>query len=1239
MMGTDYVMERDNGAPLNNPLHEDTQILTLEYGWVALKDIEGQDVSVLTSTHDYGSHADKVVGSGANAAAATWASARISHTEVQPTKKIVFEDKDGNVTEITASDNHRWYRRRHSTDWERVTTLDLNVGDYAPIVKPQKYYTLSKVGQQHGFFFGDGTRSNGELHQFADSIPVLQSLFGDTQVIDLGYHEVVRHLPLAWGKLPEGEYVSDSKYLYGFLSGYFAADGHVDQMGNASLASSRLEELTAVAEMFRRVGVRATEPRVSIEAGSSNNFSDSRNALYEIKLTAIDLRPDFFLKESHRTRWEENLGSRRRDWAKVVGVSESGESNVLCAEVPGYEQFVTEGFILTSNCAFISTEELHERSAYPFTFLMDMSMLGVGVGFDTDGAGAKVPGPIRRPEGDRTTVHIPDSREGWVWSIEMLLESYLQQKSEVDFDYSRIRKQGEPIKGFGGTASGPAPLKKLHERMRIVLDGATERGHITSRDIVDIQNMIGACVVAGNVRRSAELALGEADDEEFLNLKNYERNPERVEWGWASNNTLTIREGQEVDYEAIAERIADNGEPGLFYIDAARKFGRMGDEPDFGDMRVKGTNPCVTGSTWVTTVDGPRQVRELIGNRVNLVVDGKEYKTVSEGFWHTGVKPVYLLSTFEGYQLELTRDHRVLTENRGWVEAGDLVYGDSIVVNKHTNNTWSGNGTVDHGYLAGLLVGDGYINNGKARLLTWAEDDGIHQESESAMRRAFSMRDDFNGWSGPYGNGWYSMMTAEFTRFCDSIGLLENKSINQHVERMSSDFYVGFLRGMFDADGHVEGYDNGKGISVRLTTVSADNAYATQRMLGRLGILSKVYHSERNDGYGSERTEYRVCITSESAREFSRIVGFHHRNKQARIDAYFDSGRVYKKPFVAQFAGLEYVGYEDVYDVTVDEVHAFDANGLYVHNCAEQMLESGELCTLVEVFPSRATDIVDFLRTLKFAYLYAKTVTLVETHDERTNEVMRRNRRIGTSVSGMVQFVNRSGKDVLEQYLRAGYGYINNLDRKYSRWLGIPESVRKTTVKPSGTVSLLAGATPGVHYPTADYYIRRIRLQEGHPLVDKLSEAGYHIEPDQYSDNTVVVEMPVKGEGLPTEMEVSIFDKADLATFMAEHWSDNGVSCTITFQPHEAQCIETVLRNNEGKWKTASFLPISKETFPQMPYEEITKEQYEDMVRDLKPVGLAGATDGEMELYCETDVCEIRYVGAEMEVITEEDSV
>ena len=121
-----------------------------------------------------------------------------------------------------------------------------------------------------------------------------------------------------------------------------------------------------------------------------------------------------------------------------------------------------------NNCAFVSTKTLKEDYAKPFCFLMDASMLGVGVGFDTKGAGEIVVKGVDKDR-DSQTYQIPDTREGWVESVKLLLESYFHDQAPVEFDYSIVRPAGVPIKGFGGVSSGPEPLEEVHESIQKVL--------------------------------------------------------------------------------------------------------------------------------------------------------------------------------------------------------------------------------------------------------------------------------------------------------------------------------------------------------------------------------------------------------------------------------------------------------------------------------------------------------------------------------------------------------------------------------------------------------------------------------------------------------------------------------------------------------------------------------------------------------------------------------------------------
>jgi ribonucleoside-triphosphate reductase len=264
--------------------------------------------------------------------------------------------------------------------------------------------------------------------------------------------------------------------------------------------------------------------------------------------------------------------------------------------------------------------------------------------------------------------------------------------------------------------------------------------------------------------------------------------------------------------------------------------------------------------------------------------------------------------------------------------------------------------------------------------------------------------------------------------------------------------------------------------------------------------------------------------------------------------------------------------------------------------CLEQTLESYEMCCLVETFPANHTDVEDYLKTLKFAYLYAKTVTLGRTHWPETNRVMLRNRRIGCSMSGIAQFVAQRGLHALQRWCELGYTRIQEHDEKYSEWLAIPRSIKTTSIKPSGTVSLLAGATPGLHFPLNRFYIRRVRFGNNSPLLHAIRAAGYPVEPSvTQPDSTSVVEFPIDaGAGVKTDKDVGMWEQLSLAAFLQRHWADNQVSCTVTFDPvTEGPQLESALQFYQYQLKGVSFLPrVDAGAYPQMPIQPITEADY-----------------------------------------------
>ena len=237
------------------------------------------------------------------------------------------------------------------------------------------------------------------------------------------------------------------------------------------------------------------------------------------------------------------------------------------------------------NCAFRSTKDISTKGGYLFAWIMDALMVGIGVGFDTKGAGTAT---VRQPNFVDDVYVIDDSREGWVRSVRILLDGYYFGSDVPRFDYSAIRPLGAPIRGFGGTSAGHEPLMLLHTNLKELYD--TRIGEsVTSVDIVDTENLIGKCVVAGNVRRSAALALGAHDDREYLSMKNDEEKLYSHRWG--SNNSFEAMVG--MDYTWHAEQSQKNGEPGYIWLNNARTRGRFKDDPRDDDRHVMGFNPCV----------------------------------------------------------------------------------------------------------------------------------------------------------------------------------------------------------------------------------------------------------------------------------------------------------------------------------------------------------------------------------------------------------------------------------------------------------------------------------------------------------------------------------------------------------------------------------------------------------------------------------------------------------------------
>jgi ribonucleoside-triphosphate reductase (thioredoxin) len=577
------------------------------------------------------------------------------------------------------------------------------------------------------------------------------------------------------------------------------------------------------------------------------------------------------------------------DWEVVsIDFEDKKSEMVYCLEVPHHHCFYLDEYILTGNCGFVSTERIDLKNTSPFEWAMNSLMLGVGVGADVRGAGKieiKHPKEANSWTKEPVVFVIPDTREGWVESLRWKLKAYFDGKPMPTFDYSQIRPLGSPIKGFGGVASGHEPLKELLDYIDVILQPLIGQ-KITTTAIVDIFNVIARCVVAGNVRRSSEIILGNDGDEEFLNLKNPDLFQEELyHHRWGSNNSILASVGK-TDYSKYVGGIVKNGEPGFGWVENARNYGRLKDGFKSGiDELVMGMNPC-----------------------------------------------------------------------------GEI-------------------------------------------------------------------------WLSPYG-----------------------------------------------------------------------------------------------------------------------------------------------------------------------------------------------LCNLVSVFPTNHDTAEEFFETLKYAYLYTKSITLVNTESPETNQTVLRERRIGVSIGGIIDAFAKFGRrEFLEKWCDVGYEKLLSWDKIYSNWLCVPRSIKMTTVKPDGTLGLLAGVSPGIHYPHSKYYIRRVRISESSELVETLKNAGYHIEKDVYSRDTVVVQFPIEIAYFDrSKTDVTLWEQMQNTSDLQYYWADNAVSVTVTFKDSEINDLARALECYEDKLKSVSFLRLDNDIYKQMPYETIDERTYNEMKSKIKPIDLEiSRSKGTGEKFCTNDSCSL----------------
>jgi hypothetical protein len=867
-------------------------------------------------------------------------------------------------------------------------------------------------------------------------------------------------------------------------------------------------------------------------------------------------------------------------------------------------------------------------------------LCGSGTGFSVQKHHvAKLPTLEHDPPEDIGTKYvIEDSIEGWSDALGVLLSSYFSKPVEefkqykncrILFDYSNIRPKGASLASGVGKAPGYEPLANGLEKIRALLDRCIANGQKKLRpiDAYDIVMHSSDAVLSGGVRRSASLALFSPDDEEMAKAKTgnwYIENPQRAR----SNNSALLLKNETTfeEFQTLMESVKEFGEPGFIWSESREMI----------------FNPCVVGDSTVVTDRGIKMVSDLIDKAFNAIVDGTSYPSY-KGFWKTGTKQVIELEFRSGRTLKVTPNHKIMTTT-GWKEAGDISFGEQVVINNHRSYNFdavlnSESQDWKKGYLLGLFLGDGNNSKTAAQLKWWGES------KEQYRQDAYNMLSDVGFINNCHHDKqntiavYSSIESKQLMDFAINKNCMigTSKRVSKESVCGSWNHISGLIAGYFDADGTVL-VNHTKGSSLRISSIQLENLQNLQIALNALGIYSKIYKNRRiegdrsmPDGKGGTKNyfcqaSHELVISNDNILRFAKYVPIRNTDKLEKIQTIL--GNYQRMPnrtnFTDTLVNKVVVGELDVYDCTVEDIHAFDNDSIYVHNCVEIGMwpvdeESGKSgwqgCNLSTINCSSVTDEEDFYERCKAASIIGTLqagFTKLDYLGEVSERIFDREALLGVSLTGTME---KHDLILTEKVLKNGAKIAVETNKLMAKAIGINQAARVTCLKPEGTSSSMLGTSSGIHPHHAKRYIRHVQanvLEAPYQHFKKLNPQA--CEKSSWSANNTdeVIKFPIEvPDGAKLKNQLPAVEMLNVVKETQKHWVQSGknknlctqeylshnVSNTVTVKPDEWDGVTRYIYDNRKYFAGISLIPQSGDKdYPQAPFttvyssREIVKE-------------------------------------------------
>lgn len=707
---------------------------------------------------------------------------------------------------------------------------------------------------------------------------------------------------------------------------------------------------------------------------------------------------------------------------------------------------------------------------------------------------------------------------------------------------------------------------------------------------LDICNLIGQNVVVGGVRRTAEIALIDPKDTECTEAKS-NLTPEKYH-RFMSNNSLYIEETPTKEYlQKIFASIRATGEPG--FVNVAESKRRRGD--------YAGTNPCTTGDTEILTGEyGYVQIKDVVDTDVT-VWNGYEWSQVRPRV--TGYnQPILEVKFSNGTSLKCTDYHKFVLVGGERVMATELSIGDKL--EKWTlpvltslfkgNSLFSDFPSVDP-YVAGFYAGDGVVS----RPLIWLYG------KKRALKQVFASK-GCRVLDGDERDTVYIPTTFPKHRVPTAQDSIQHR--------------LDYLAGLLDSDGCV----NSKEGSVAISSVDKNFLKDLFKMLSTMGVNSCISEMKEegeralpaNNGTGESKIYfcnkcYRLTISAWNVRELMEL-GL----KTYRLNLNPNPNREASR-FVYVTEIVRRDNEPTVYCFTEPKNHTGIFNGVMTAQCGEILLPANAVCNLTTInltqFVVRgkykgqaAVDWTGLKKAMRLSARAGYRMTCVDLELPGWNEIHHRDRLLGCSITGYQDLIGMLPEGFNEElFLEEMRKWTRFYADEYAEELGTPKSKLVTSVKPEGTLSLIAGGvSPGVHYQHSPYFIRRIRVNASDPLAKTALELGWQIHPEvgQTMENatTLVIDFPCKTEARKTKNDVSAVEQLKTYLMFQKNYVEHNASNTISVKPDEWEEVVDFVHTNWNDVLGVTFLESNSTYYPLMPYEECTKEVYDDLVKKTR---------------------------------------